>query len=160
MTSRRHRFLIDFQKIFSDLTFVFLLLAGQSSNEFGSAPASFVGSARSASPSLSFLSCLSMFLNHSDEFGVKVLSLRSFFLRTLRTNRTLFWMRCAHPTQPQYKYHFHSVHFAVSFLFPTKIMKKKDWRFLLSQKRHLPSLFFFTYSITIMENNLLFTHSK
>ena len=34
-------------------------------------------------------------------------------------------MRCAHPTQPQYKFLFHSVHFAVSFLFPTKIMKKR-----------------------------------
>ena len=34
-------------------------------------------------------------------------------------------MRYAHPTQPQYKYLFHSVHFAVSFLFPTKIMKKR-----------------------------------
>ena len=66
-----------------------------------------------------------MFLNHSDEFGVKVLSHRAFFLRTLRTNRTVFWMRYAHPTQPQYKYLFHSVHFAISFLFPTKIMKKK-----------------------------------
>ena len=38
-----------FSKDFLRFDFVFLLLAGQSSNEFGSAPALFVGSARSAS---------------------------------------------------------------------------------------------------------------